>query len=178
MLQNVRTCRFCNTPRFPPTNNSRVDLESDHCVGGGAGHFMGCINKEIMCLYCFRQKMSTMYINYPLLWEMGLTPDIETFGLKLMPLSLIVWFAFQLTEQYLPALNTAYHTKNQWCYCSCCDSPCSEWDIPCGKQQFHTAQLKGSLKRRRTAGLSDACFVMLNLGWHHNIWPSGALLLV
>lgn len=76
VLQNIRTHRFCNTPRFPPTNNSRVDLESDHCVGGDAGHFMCCINKE----YCFRQKMSTVYINYPLLWEMVLTPDIKTWS--------------------------------------------------------------------------------------------------
>lgn len=59
-----------------------------------------------------------------------------------MTLRLVVWFAFQPTEQYFPALNTAYHTKNQWCYCSCSDSPCFEWDIPYGKQQFHIARLK------------------------------------
>ena len=48
LLQNIRTHRLCNTPRFPPMNNSRVDLDSGHRVGGGAGHFMCSVKKEIM----------------------------------------------------------------------------------------------------------------------------------
>lgn len=49
LLQNIRTHWLFNTPRFPPMSNSRVDLDSGHRVGEGAGHFTCSVNNEITC---------------------------------------------------------------------------------------------------------------------------------
>lgn len=48
LSQIIRTHQLYNTPRFPPTNSSRVDLDAGHHMGGGAGHFMCSVNKEIL----------------------------------------------------------------------------------------------------------------------------------